>query len=259
VLASGLTPTALGSFSGERPGSADAETTCRLKGRSGNGRNRAGSGLAAKGSFGPPPALPFLPWANGMDWPAVPGPRPGESNRAAGSAVRTNFDALPTGQFPRDLDPWLERGSASLTHAVIVQPHRARAKNPALSKGPRRRGRTAGRGDRAGQRACQRWAWPAGTACAPTKIPPGMALDPGAGLASWWPPDRHPAQPAGPRAWGKGRTCCWRCPVTGCGTAQTWCERALRLRGVCSAVRERPARRWAHQGRSAVPARFCNP
>ncbi|APD49320.1 hypothetical protein KQ302_12890 [Synechococcus sp. CS-602] len=130
VLASGFDTDSLGSFSGERPRLSDAETTCRLKAEAGMAETGLDLGLASEGSFGPHPALPFLPLA--MEWMAW-------VDRAQGLVIteqlvgcRTNFDHC-TASPGADLDPWLDRIGFP-THAVIVQPHRARAK-PCLSKG----------------------------------------------------------------------------------------------------------------------------
>jgi hypothetical protein len=132
VVAAGFDTDSLGTFSGDRPRLQDAETTCRLKAEAGMAATGLDLGLASEGSFGPHPALPFLPLATEwMTWVD----RPGNlviNERLSG--CRTNFDQC-TAAPGTELAPWLERIGFP-AHAVIVRPHRA-GDEPFLRKGLR--------------------------------------------------------------------------------------------------------------------------
>ena len=132
VLAAGFDTDRLGTFSGDRPRLEDAETTCRLKAEAGMAETGLELGLASEGSFGPHPALPFLPLATEwMTWID----RPGNlviTERLSG--CRTNFDQC-TAAAGAELGAWLERIGFP-AHAVIVRPHQAGA-DPFLRKGLR--------------------------------------------------------------------------------------------------------------------------
>ncbi|WP_255089062.1 MULTISPECIES: DUF6671 family protein [unclassified Synechococcus] len=132
VLAAGFDTDSLGSFSGERPRPADAETTCRLKAEAGMDATGLTLGLASEGSFGPHPSLPFLPLAiEWMTW--VDRDRNLViTERLVG--CRTNF-AHCSAAPGAELGPWLDRIGFP-THAVIVRPHQAGAE-PFLRKGLR--------------------------------------------------------------------------------------------------------------------------
>ncbi len=126
VLAAGFDTDSLGTFSGEHPRTENAETTCRLKAEAGMAETGLDLGLASEGSFGPHPALPFLPVAiEWMTW----------VDRARSLVITerltgcpTNFDHRTAGPGT-ELGPWLERIGFP-AHALIVRPHQAVAGAP---------------------------------------------------------------------------------------------------------------------------------
>jgi len=136
MLATGFDTDSLGTFSGEHPRPADAETTCRLKAEAGLNATGLTLGLASEGSFGPHPGVPFLPLAiEWMTWVD----RDQDlviTERLVG--CRTNFDHC-TAAPGAALHPWLERIGFP-AHAVIVRPHKLPPGAPAgiaLEKGIR--------------------------------------------------------------------------------------------------------------------------
>ncbi|WP_259731067.1 DUF6671 family protein [Synechococcus sp. CS-1325] len=130
VLAAGFDTDSLGTFSGERPRQDDAETTCRLKAEAGMAETGLDLGLASEGSFGPHPALPFLPLT--IEWMTWVDQAQGQVITERLVGCRTNFDHC-TADAGTDLDPWLERIGFP-AHAVIVRPQWPGAE-PHLCKG----------------------------------------------------------------------------------------------------------------------------
>ncbi|MCP9850350.1 hypothetical protein KBY88_11100 [Cyanobium sp. Morenito 9A2] len=130
VLATSFDTDSLGTFSGERPRLEAAETTCRLKAEAGMAETGLDLGLASEGSFGPHPALPFLPLA--IEWMTWVDQAQGQVITERLVGCRTNFNHC-TADAGSDLDPWLERIGFP-AHAVIVRPHQSDAQ-PFLRKG----------------------------------------------------------------------------------------------------------------------------
>ncbi|MEI6110321.1 MAG: DUF6671 family protein, partial [Cyanobium sp. ELA712] len=119
MVASGFDTDSLGTFSGERPRPADAATTCRLKAEAALDATGASLGLASEGSFGPHPAIPFLPLA--IEWMTFVDRRRALviQERLDGPATNFSHTVIAAGADPAS---WLERiGFPS--HAVIVRPH----------------------------------------------------------------------------------------------------------------------------------------
>ncbi|MCP9828222.1 hypothetical protein KBZ19_06945 [Synechococcus sp. L2F] len=130
VLAAGFDTDSLGTFCGERPRPADAATTCRLKAEAGMAATGLDLGLASEGSFGPHPALPFLPLAT--EWMTWVDRRHDLVITERLSGCRTNFDHC-TAAPGTPLEAWLTRIGFP-RHAVIVRPHQPGAE-PFLRKG----------------------------------------------------------------------------------------------------------------------------
>ena len=109
-----------GTFSGERARPADAATTCRLKAEAALDATGASLGLASEGSFGPHPAIPFLPLA--VEWMTFVDRRRDLviSERLEGAPTNFGHTVIAAGA---ETGSWLERIGFP-AHAVIVRPHR---------------------------------------------------------------------------------------------------------------------------------------
>jgi len=133
VVADQIDTDRFGTFSGERPRPADAATTCRLKAEAaleGTGDHLA---LASEGSFGPHPALPFLPLA--IEWMTFVDRRRALviQERLEGPATNFSHTVIAAGADPAS---WLERiGFPS--HAVIVRPHQGQHHGQGIVRGLR--------------------------------------------------------------------------------------------------------------------------
>jgi hypothetical protein len=130
VLAEHFDTDSLGTFSGEQARPADAETTCRIKAEAGMAETGLDLGLASEGSFGPHPAIPFVP--AGVEWMTF-------VDRTRNLVItehlltcRTNFSHCAV--RPGDaLDPWLQQVGFP-AHALIVRPHQG-GDEPFIRKG----------------------------------------------------------------------------------------------------------------------------
>jgi len=121
IVASGFDTDSLGTFSGERPRPADAATTCRLKAEAALDATGASLGLASEGSFGPHPAIPFLPLA--IEWMTFVDRHRDLviSERLVGPPTNFSHSVIAAGADPGS---WLERIGFP-AHGVIVRPHRS--------------------------------------------------------------------------------------------------------------------------------------
>ncbi|MEB3263441.1 MAG: DUF6671 family protein [Synechococcus sp.] len=123
----------LGTFCGERERPAGPLQTCRLKAQRGLECSGLRLGLASEGSFGPHPAVPFLPLA--QEWLVFLDPERGLSIEESLVGSPTNFDhhLCRAGEDP---SAWLARiGFPS--HAVIVRPRHPAQPGEAVAKGLR--------------------------------------------------------------------------------------------------------------------------
>jgi hypothetical protein len=137
----------LGTFSGERERPAGPLQTCRLKAEQGLVASGAALALASEGSFGPHPAVPFLPLA--QEWMVFLDPQRGLCVAETLVGCPTNFDHWQGGAG-EDPAPWLARiGFPS--HAVIVRPRQPIHPDMTVAKGLR----DAEALHRAIQRACR--------------------------------------------------------------------------------------------------------
>jgi len=119
VVAEAFDTDSLGSFSGEIPRPSDGPTTCRLKAEAGMAATGLSLGLASEGSFGPHPAIPFLPV--GQEWMTFIDKDQGLVISEQLLARRTNFTHCRVGAGT-DLAPWLEQVGFP-SHALIVRPN----------------------------------------------------------------------------------------------------------------------------------------
>ena len=119
VVAEPFNTDSLGSFSGEIPRPADGPTTCRLKAEAGMAATGLGLGLANEGSFGPHPAIPFLPV--GQEWMTFIDRDKDLVISDHLLARRTNFNHCRVGA-DTDLAGWLGRVGFP-SHALIVRPN----------------------------------------------------------------------------------------------------------------------------------------
>ena len=121
VVADQIDTDHFGTFSGERPRPADAATTCRLKAEAALDATGASLGLASEGSFGPHPAIPFLPLA--IEWMTFVDRRRDLviSEQLAGAPTNFSHSLIAAGADPGS---WLERIGFP-AHGVIVRPHRS--------------------------------------------------------------------------------------------------------------------------------------
>jgi len=120
VVADQIDTDDFGTFTGERPRPADAATTCRLKAEAALDATGASLGVASEGSFGPHPAIPFLPLA--IEWMTFVDRRRDLliSERLEGAPTNFSHSMIAAGADPGS---WLERIGFP-AHAVIVRPHR---------------------------------------------------------------------------------------------------------------------------------------
>jgi hypothetical protein len=120
VVADQIDTDHFGTFTRERPRPADAATTCRLKAEAALDATGASLGLASEGSFGPHPAIPFLPLA--IEWMTFVDRRRDLviSERLQGPPTNFSHSVIAAGADPGF---WLERIGFP-AHAVIVRPHR---------------------------------------------------------------------------------------------------------------------------------------
>jgi hypothetical protein len=121
VVAEQIDTDQFGTFTGERARPADAATTCRLKAEAALDATGACFGLASEGSFGPHPAIPFLPLA--IEWMTFVDRRRDLviSERLEGSPTNFNHTVIAVGDDPA---AWLERIGFP-AHGVIVSPQRS--------------------------------------------------------------------------------------------------------------------------------------
>ncbi len=119
VVAQGFDTDSLGSFSGETPRPGDGPTTCRLKAEAGMAATGLSLGLASEGSFGPHPAMPFLPV--GQEWMTFIDREQDLVISEQLLARRTNFSHCLVGP-DTDLAAWLGQVGFP-SHALIVRPH----------------------------------------------------------------------------------------------------------------------------------------
>ena len=108
----------LGTFSGEVERPCDALTTCRRKAELGLAQSGLNLGLASEGSFGPHPAVPFLP--AGQELLLFLDPDRGLEVVEQRLELRTNYSRLVL-EPGADPGPWLERIGFP-GHGVIVRP-----------------------------------------------------------------------------------------------------------------------------------------
>lgn len=120
VVADQIDTDDFGTFTGERPRPADAATTCRLKAEAALDATGANLGMAIEGSFGPHPAIPFLPLA--IEWMTFVDRRHDLviSERLQGPPTNFSHFVIAPGADPAS---WLERIGFP-AHGVIVRPHR---------------------------------------------------------------------------------------------------------------------------------------
>jgi len=120
VVADQIDTADFGTFTGEGPRPADAATTCRLKAEAALDVTGASLGLAREGSFGPHPAIPFLPLA--IEWMTFVDRRLdlAISERLEGPPSNFSHSVIAAGADPGS---WLERIGFP-AHGVIVRPHR---------------------------------------------------------------------------------------------------------------------------------------
>jgi hypothetical protein len=120
VVADQIDTDDFGTFTGERPRPADAAATCRLKAEAALDATGASLGLASEGSFGPHPAIPFLPLA--IEWMTFVDRRRDLviSERLEGAPTNFSHSLIAAGADPGS---WLERIGFP-AHGVIVRPHR---------------------------------------------------------------------------------------------------------------------------------------
>lgn len=120
VVADQIDTDHFGTFSGQRPRPSDAATTCRLKAEAALDATGASLGLASEGSFGPHPAIPFLPLA--IEWMTFVDRRHDQviSERLEGPPTNFSHSVVAAGADPGS---WLERIGFP-AHGVIVRPHR---------------------------------------------------------------------------------------------------------------------------------------
>jgi len=120
VVADQIDTDDFGTFTGERPRPADAATTCRLKAEAALDATGASLGLASEGSFGPHPAIPFLPLA--IEWMTFVDRRRNLviSERLEGPPTNFSHSVIAAGADPSS---WLERIGFP-ADAVMVRPHR---------------------------------------------------------------------------------------------------------------------------------------
>ena len=121
VVAEQIDTDQFGTFTGERARPADAATTCRLKAEAALDATGACFGLASEGSFGPHPAIPFLPLA--IEWMTFVDRRRDLviSERLEGSPTNFSHTVIAVGDDPA---AWLERIGFP-AHGVIVSPQRS--------------------------------------------------------------------------------------------------------------------------------------
>ena len=121
VVAEQIDTDQFGTFSGERARPADAATTCRLKAEAALDVTGACLGLASEGSFGPHPAIPFLPLA--IEWMTFVDRRRDLviSERLEGPPTNFSHTVIAVGDDPA---AWLERIGFP-AHGVIVSPQRS--------------------------------------------------------------------------------------------------------------------------------------
>ena len=119
VVAEAFDTDSLGSFSGEIPRPSDGPTTCRLKAEAGMVATGLGLGLASEGSFGPHPAIPFLPV--GQEWMTFIDRDQGLVICEQLLARRTNFNHCRV-SADTAMAPWLEQVGFP-SHALIVRPN----------------------------------------------------------------------------------------------------------------------------------------
>ena len=119
VVADQIDTDHFGTFSGERPRPADAATTCRLKAEAALDATGASLGLASEGSFGPHPAIPFLPLA--IEWMTFVDRRRDLviCERLEGPPTNFSHSVIAAGADPGS---WLARIGFP-AHGVIVRPH----------------------------------------------------------------------------------------------------------------------------------------
>jgi hypothetical protein len=126
VVADTINTDSLGSFSGEIPRPADGPTTCRLKAEAGMAATGLNLGLASEGSFGPHPAIPFLPV--GQEWMTFIDRDQDLVISDQLLARRTNFNHCRVGA-DTDLAAWLGRVGFP-SHALIVRPNQGEGAMP---------------------------------------------------------------------------------------------------------------------------------
>jgi len=121
VVADQIDTDHFGTFTGERPRPADAATTCRLKAEAAMDATGACLGVASEGSFGPHPAIPFLPLA--IEWMTFVDRRRDLviSERLEGTPTNFSHSVIAAGADPGS---WLERIGFP-AHGVIVSPQRS--------------------------------------------------------------------------------------------------------------------------------------
>ena len=121
VVAEQIDTDQFGTFTGERARPADAATTCRLKAEAALDATGACFGLASEGSFGPHPAIPFLPLA--IEWMTFVDRRRDLviSERLEGPPTNFSHTVIAIGDDPA---AWLERIGFP-AHGVIVSPQRS--------------------------------------------------------------------------------------------------------------------------------------
>ncbi|MFM7674917.1 MAG: DUF6671 family protein [Synechococcus sp.] len=123
----------LGTFCGERERPAAASQTCRIKARCALEISGLECALASEGSFGPHPAVPFLPMA--QEWLVFLDRDRQLSIEETLVGCATNFDhhLCRPGEDP---SAWLARIDFP-SHAVIVRPRHPEQAGAAVSKGLR--------------------------------------------------------------------------------------------------------------------------
>jgi len=126
VVAEAFNTDSLGSFSGEIARPSDGPTTCRLKAEAGMAATGLSLGLASEGSFGPHPAIPFLPV--GQEWMTFIDREQGLVISEQLLAPRTNFNHCRVGAHTA-LAPWLEQVGFP-SHALIVRPNQGEGAIP---------------------------------------------------------------------------------------------------------------------------------
>ena len=121
VVADQIDTDDFGTFTGERPRPAAAAITCHLKAEAALDATGASMGLASEGSFGPHPAIPFLPLA--IEWMTFVDRRRDLviSERLEGAPTNFSHSVIAAGADPGS---WLERIGFP-AHGVIVRPHRS--------------------------------------------------------------------------------------------------------------------------------------